>query len=88
MSKQIRISEPSAEMQVKIIRARKAIAAQESRNVECPYCRHKAIVVFEDTRGHVQEKCKSCGHETVFNVLEMRRLYRLQSCSPALKQQK
>ena len=30
------------------------------------------------TRGHVQTKCKACGRETVFNVLEMRRLRRLQ----------
>ena len=42
------------------------------------YCRHNSIIVFEDTRGHVQTKCKACGRETVFNVLEMRRLRRLQ----------
>ena len=28
--------------------------------------------------GHVQTKCKACGRETDFNVLEMRRLRRLQ----------
>ena len=38
---------------------------------------HLSIIVFEDTRGHVQTKCKACGRETVFNVLEMRRLRRL-----------
>ena len=38
----------------------------------------KRSLVFEDTRGHVQTKCKACGRETVFNVLEMRRLRRLQ----------
>ena len=72
------VSEPSAEMQIKIIRAKDAIASQKPRTVRCPYCRHNSIIVFEDTRGHVQTKCKACGRETVFNVLEMRRLRRLQ----------
>ena len=74
MSRNIRVSEPSAEMQIKIIRAKDAIASQKPRIVRCPYCRHNSIIVFEDTRGHVQTKCKACGRETVFNVLEMRRL--------------
>lgn len=65
-------------MQIKIIRAKDAIASQKPRIVRCPYCRHNSIIVFEDTRGHVQTKCKACGRETVFNVLEMRRLRRLQ----------
>ena len=73
MSRNIRVSEPSAEMQIKIIRAKDAIASQKPRIVRCPYCRHNSIIVFEDTRGHVQTKCKACGRETVFNVLEMRR---------------
>ena len=73
-----KVSEPSAEMQIKIIRAKDAIASQKPRIVRCPYCRHNSIIVFEDTRGHVQTKCKACGRETVFNVLEMRRLRRLQ----------
>ena len=68
MSRNIRVSEPSAEMQIKIIRAKDAIASQKPRTVRCPYCRHNSIIVFEDT----------CGRETVFNVLEMRRLRRLQ----------
>ncbi len=75
MKKSIRITEPSVEMQAKIRRARIAIASQKKRMVECPYCHHNTIIVFEDTRGHVQAKCKLCGRETVFNVLSMRRLY-------------
>lgn len=75
MSKNTRVSEPSAEMQTKIHNARCAIASQEPRIMKCPYCKHNAIVVFEDTRGHVQAKCKVCGRETVFDVLNMRRLY-------------
>lgn len=56
MSRNIRVSEPSAEMQIKIIRAKDAIASQKPRIVRCPYCRHNSIIVFEDTRGHVQTK--------------------------------
>ena len=54
MSRNIRVSEPSAEMQIKIIRAKDAIASQKPRTVRCPYCRHNSIIVFEDTRGHVK----------------------------------
>ena len=74
MSKNIRITEPSAEMQLKIRRACNAIATQKKRMVKCPNCQHNSIAVFEDTRGHVQAKCKNCGRETVFDVLSMRRL--------------
>ena len=49
MSKNIRITEPSAEMLGKIIRAREAIAAQKPRYIKCPYCQHNSIVVYEDT---------------------------------------
>ena len=73
MSKNIRMTEPSAEMLVKIRMARNAIASQNPRMVKCPYCKHNSIIVFEDTRGHVQAKCKACGRETVFDVLSMRR---------------
>lgn len=73
MSKNIRITEPSTEMLVKIRMARNAIASQKPRMVKCPYCKHNSIIVFEDTRGHVQAKCKACGRETVFDVLSMRR---------------
>lgn len=74
MAKDIRVTEPSLEMQEKIKQARRAIVSQKTRMVKCPYCQHNAIAVFEDTRGHVQAKCKRCGRETVFDVLSMRRL--------------
>lgn len=74
MKKNIRVSEPSAEMQEKIKKARHAIATQKMRMVKCPYCGHNTIAVFEDSRGHIQAKCKLCGRETVFDVLNMRRL--------------
>ena len=75
MKKNIRVSEPSPEMQEKIRRARCAIVNQKMRMVKCPYCGHNAIAVFEDSRGHIQAKCKACGRETVFDVINMRRLY-------------
>lgn len=74
MKKNIRVSEPSPEMLEKIVRARTAIASQKERNLKCPYYLHNAITVYEDTRGHVEVKCKKCGRVTVFNVLSMRRL--------------
>jgi ribosomal protein S27E len=74
MKKNIRVSEPSDEMREKIQKARHAISGQNMRMVKCPYCKHNSIAVFEDTRGHVQAKCKVCGRETVFDVLSMRRL--------------
>ena len=51
MKKNIRIQEPSQEMQQKIVRARMAIASQKERTIKCPYCLHNAITVDEDTRG-------------------------------------
>lgn len=73
-TKSIRVNEPSVEMMIRIRRARDAIANQRQRAMKCPYCQHSSIVVFEDTRGHVQTKCKYCGHEVVFDVINMRRL--------------
>ncbi len=69
----VRVQEPSMEMQQKILRARRAIAEQKPRYIKCPYCQHNSIVVYEDTRGHVETKCKKCGNVTVFDVLSMRR---------------
>ena len=48
MSRSIRVSEPSPEMQIKIQRARRAITNQKMRMMKCPYCGHNSIAVFED----------------------------------------
>ena len=69
---------PSMEMVHKVRRARLAVASQKKRTIRCPYCHHNSIVVFEDTRGHVQTKCKLCGSETVFDVMNMRRMRKAQ----------
>lgn len=71
-----RTKTPSNEMTIKIRKARSAVASQKQRTIRCPYCLHNTIIVFEDTRGHVQAKCKLCGKETIFDVLSMRRLKR------------
>jgi len=73
MKKVVTIKPPSPEMMQKIKKARSAISSQNPRKVQCPYCRHNTIIVFEDTKGHVQAKCSLCGKETVFDVLSMRR---------------
>ena len=69
----VHIQEPSEELKQKIIRARIAISTQKQRFLLCPYCKHKAIAVFEDTRGHVEAKCSKCGRTTPFDVVNMRR---------------
>ena len=70
----VKIQEPTSELQAKIVRARIAIASQQPRIIKCPYCHRNLIVVFEDTVGHVQTKCKNCGHETVLDLVNMRRV--------------
>jgi len=42
---------------------------QKTRTLICHYCEHKAITVFEDSRGHVQTKCKKCGEQSIYNVV-------------------
>jgi len=41
----------------------------KSRTLKCHYCEHNSIIVFEDSRGHVQAKCKKCGQESIYNVV-------------------
>jgi hypothetical protein len=41
----------------------------KTRALKCHYCEHKAIIVYEDSRGHVQAKCKCCNRESVYNVV-------------------
>ena len=75
----IRVQEPTPELIEKIRRARVAISQQKPRYLKCPYCQHNAIAVYEDTRGHVESKCKKCGRITVFDVLNMRDCARVPS---------
>ena len=55
-----------------LARVRKHSAGAENlktRTLKCHYCEHKAIVVFEDSRGHIQTKCKKCNTEAIYNVV-------------------
>jgi hypothetical protein len=45
------------------------IENQKTRVLKCHFCGHKAIKVFEDSRGHVQAKCKKCNCESIYNVV-------------------
>ncbi len=68
MSRLNRVTEPPPEVMVKICQAQRAVASQKMRTLKCPYCGRSAIIVFEDTRGHIQTKCKHCGQEVVFDT--------------------
>ncbi len=72
MSKIIQARTPSPEMQAKMRRAVKAVRNQRKRMVSCPYCKHNAITVFADARGHVQTKCTFCKQEVVVDLVNMR----------------
>jgi len=41
----------------------------QTRTLLCHYCRHKSIIVYEDSRGHVKAKCKKCNRESIYNVV-------------------
>lgn len=59
---------PAEEIMMELYQARTAIATQKARVLKCPYCGRSVLIVFEDTGGHIQTKCKSCGQEVVFTV--------------------
>ncbi len=72
--KTVAVTEPPDELRLRIIKARQDISSQNRRFLYCPYCRHKMLAVFEDTRGHVETKCIRCGRTTAYNVLDTRRI--------------
>ena len=59
----------SEEMLAKIRRHSAGTERLSSRTIGCHYCKHKTIIVFEDSRGHIQAKCKRCGKEAIYNLL-------------------
>lgn len=65
---------PTPDMMDKIRQAEAAVAGHGCRSMKCPYCHHRSIIVFDDARGHIQSKCKVCGRETVFDLVNMRRI--------------
>lgn len=79
---------PSPEMQEKMKKAVRAVRDQKKRVIRCPYCQHSGIVIFEDTRGHIQTKCTCCKKEVVVDVMNMRRLRGLSEYARRLKKTK
>ena len=69
----VRTSEISEELQKKIDYALEAIRNKKQRFLECPYCKHKAFQVHENTTGYITAKCSKCGRITTFDLLRMRR---------------
>ncbi len=69
----IKIREIPEDLSAKLDEALEAIRTQKKRFIKCPYCQHNTIVVFEDTKGHVQAKCPRCGRESVLDTVRMRR---------------
>jgi len=39
-----------------------------SRFLPCHYCKHNAIMVYADSKGHVGAKCRKCGKSAIYNV--------------------
>ena len=38
------------------------------RAIGCHYCKHKAVIIYGDSNGHIQTKCKKCGKESIYNL--------------------
>lgn len=67
-------SKPTPEVLAMIRRSAEDAAEVPFRNVFCPYCHHRILVVYNDATGHVQAKCKVCGNETIFDLKNMRKV--------------
>jgi len=59
----------SPDVLAKIRRLKNEVEGMETKSLYCPYCNHRAFVVFQDARGHIQTRCKKCGQEAIFNVV-------------------
>ena len=40
----------------------------KTRALTCHFCEHKAVIVYEDSRGHIQTKCQKCRKQSIHNV--------------------
>ena len=67
-------SKPTHEVLAMIRRSKEEVAKESFRNMLCPYCHHRVLVVYNDATGHVQAKCKVCGNETIFDLINMRKV--------------
>ena len=62
-----------SELQTKIQKHAAGAENLGSRKLPCHYCEHKAIIIYEDSQGHIGVKCRKCGKEGVYNVRLRRR---------------
>lgn len=67
-------SKPTPEVLAMIRRSKEEVAKESFRNMLCPYCHHRVLVVYNDATGHVQAKYKVCGNETIFDLINMRKV--------------
>lgn len=65
---------PNIDIMAKIQRARKIINSKPKRNIKCPYCQHTALIVYADTTGYVETKCKKCKQHVLIDLVNMRRM--------------
>ena len=45
-----------------------------TRHMKCHHCEHNSIVVFENSTGYIQIKCKKCGAEGIYNLMLRRNI--------------
>jgi len=61
------------EVLAKIRRHSAGAEDKNSRDIGCHYCGFKTVVVYEDSTGHVNAKCKKCRRDAIYNVALRRR---------------
>jgi phage FluMu protein Com len=58
----------SEEMLARICRDANGTPGLKNRPLICHYCGHKVMMLFEDTRGHVEIKCRKCDRVSTYNI--------------------
>lgn len=71
------VVKPTPEILAQIRKSEHDVINIPFRNMFCPYCHHRILVVYNDASGHVQAKCKLCGNETIFDLKSMRQVQTL-----------
>jgi len=61
------------EVLARIRRHSAGVEDKKSRAIGCHYCGHKTIMVYEDSTGYVNAKCKKCRRNAIYNVALRRR---------------
>ena len=40
----------------------------KSRSIGCHFCGHMTIIVYENSQGHIDAKCRKCHRSAIYNV--------------------